>query len=148
MVNYQEVGEQFLVSDPRQLRPVAEKIIQFAGDHKVWLFNGDMGAGKTTMIQAICQAKGVVDAVTSPTYTVIREYRDLSGEEYYHFDFYRLKDLKEALDIGCDEYFDSGNYCFIEWPDLVAPILPEKYITINIQVQPDHDRLIKVTKND
>ena len=109
MVNYQEVGEQFLVKDIHQLGALAEKIIEIAADYSIWLFEGEMGAGKTTLIQAICKAIGVVDQVTSPTYTLIHEYRDPSNQVYYHFDFYRLNQLKEAIDIGCQEYFDSGN---------------------------------------
>ena len=148
MVSYQEVGEQFVVSDPHQLSTLARTIITIAGSHRVWLFKGELGAGKTTLIQAICQAKGVVDPVTSPTYTLVHEYRNVQGEAFYHFDFYRLKEVNEALDIGCDEYFDSDHLCLIEWPDVVADILPEQHITISILVQPDQSRLIKITKND
>ena len=148
MVNYQEVGEQFLVKDPHQLGPLADKIKEIAADHSIWLFEGEMGAGKTTLIQAICKTFGVVDPVTSPTYTLIHEYRDQANETYYHFDFYRLQQIKEAIDIGCEEYFDSGHICFIEWPDLILPLLPEKYISIGIEVQPDDSRLIKISKHD
>jgi len=137
-----------LVENPRQIGPLAKKIIEIAGDHTMWLFKGDMGAGKTTLIQAICKVKGVIDQVTSPTYTLIHEYLDLQGKIYYHFDFYRLNQLREAQDIGCGEYFYSGNICFIEWPDLIEPMLPQKFLTIEIQVTEDDKRLIKITRND
>lgn len=148
MVNYQEVGDQFLVQNPLQLGLLAERIIKIAGEQTIWLVQGEMGAGKTSLIQAICKVKGVVDQVTSPSYSLIHEYQNLRGEVFYHFDFYRLKNVKEALDIGCEEYFDSGNLCFIEWPELVAPVLPEKNFYINIQVQQDQSRLIKLAQND
>ena len=117
--------------------------MEAAADHTIWLFEGEMGAGKTTLIQAICAAMGVTDPVTSPSYNLINEYRDQADRVYYHFDFYRLTQLQEALDIGCEEYFDSGNICLIEWPGLVRSILPDDYFTIEIEVQPDHSRLIK-----
>ena len=137
-----------MIENPRQLGPLAKNIIEIAGDHSIWLFEGDMGAGKTTLIQAICKVKGVIDHVTSPTYTLVHEYLDAKNETYYHFDFYRLNQLKEALDIGCEEYFDSGNLCFIEWPELIMPVLPPKYLTVNIQLKEDDSRLIKISKND
>lgn len=148
MVNYQEVAEQFVAKDPHQLHYLAPKIIEMAGDHTIWLFQGDMGAGKTTLIQAICKAKGVVDQVTSPTYSLINEYHNSERAVFFHFDFYRLNKVAEALDIGCDEYFDSGNICFIEWPEKIMPILPDRYLTIKIQVKYRKHRLITVQRND
>jgi tRNA threonylcarbamoyladenosine biosynthesis protein TsaE len=148
MVNYQEVGEHILAENPGQLGSIAKRIIRDASDHTIWLFKGEMGAGKTTLIQAICMAKGVMDQVTSPTYTLVHEYLDLHGATYYHFDFYRLNHLGEVQDIGCEEYLYSGNICFIEWPDLIEPLLPEKFITIELQVTEDDSRLIKITRND
>jgi tRNA threonylcarbamoyladenosine biosynthesis protein TsaE len=148
MVNFEEVGEQFLVTDPHQLGPTARKIMEAATDHTIWLFEGEMGAGKTTLIQALCAEMGVTDPVTSPTYNLINEYRDQADQVYYHFDFYRLTRLQEALDIGCEEYFDSGNICLIEWPGLIRSILPDVYFTIAIAVRPDDSRLIKLTRND
>ncbi len=148
MVNYQEVGEQILVTNPNQLVPLARKIVETQTDHSIWLFEGEMGAGKTTLIQVLCAELGVVDQVTSPTYTLIHEYRDAADQVYYHFDFYRLTNFQEAIDIGCEEYFDSGNICFIEWPGLIKSLLPERWLTIGIEVQPDNGRLIKLTRND
>ncbi len=148
MVNYQEVEEQFVAKDPHHLSCLAPKIVALAGDHTIWLFQGDMGAGKTSLIQAICKAMGVMDQVTSPTYSLINEYHNSEDKVFYHFDFYRLNKYTEALDIGCDEYFDSGNICFIEWPGKVLSILPDRHFTINIRVDYQEHRLITVQRND
>lgn len=148
MVNYQEVEEQFIAKNLRQLPHLASRIIEAAGDHAIWLFQGEMGAGKTTLIQAVCAEKGVIDDVTSPTYSIINEYITSENQLLYHFDFFRLNDAMEALDIGCDEYFHSGNICFIEWPGRVSSILPNRNITISIEVNQQDHRLITVKKND
>lgn len=148
MFNNQEVEGQFLIENPRQLGCLVPEICKIAGDLTMWLFEGDLGAGKTTLIQAICKAKEVVDQVTSPTYSLLHEYRNSQSDIFYHFDFYRINSDNEALDIGCDEYFDSGNICFVEWPEKVASILPDKNLTIKIKVQDRDNRLIKVIKND
>ena len=148
MVNYQEVEEQFTAKNLNQLRHLASKIIEAAGDRTIWLFDGEMGAGKTTLIQALCAEKGVTDDVTSPTYSIINEYVTSENQLVYHFDFFRLNDVAEALDIGCDEYFHSGDICFIEWPSRVSPILPNRSIIINIEVNQQGHRLITVKKND
>lgn len=147
MVNNQEVEEQFIAKSPHHLSYLVPKIIEMAGDHTMWLFQGDMGAGKTTLIQAICEAKGVLDLVTSPTYSLINEYHNSEDEVFYHFDFYRLNKVTEALDIGCHEYFDSGNICFIEWPGNISSILPDRHLAINIR-EYQENRLITVQRND
>ena len=148
MVNYQQVEEQFVANDPHQLMHLVPKLIEIAGDQTIWLFQGDMGAGKTTLIQSICAAKGVVDHVTSPTYSLVNEYRNKQDQVFYHFDFYRLNHETEALDIGCEEYFDSGHLCFIEWPDKISSLLPTRNLTISIEVNHREHRLITVKNND
>jgi len=110
---------------------VAQKVIDFAQNEKIWLFEGTMGAGKTTLIKAICKLLGVKENVSSPTFSIINEYESEKGK-IYHFDFYRLQDYKEALAIGTDDYLESGNWCFIEWAGMVAPILPPHYLLIEI----------------
>jgi tRNA threonylcarbamoyladenosine biosynthesis protein TsaE len=92
-----------------------------------------MGAGKTTFIKSLAAVLGIKDTVASPTYGIVNEYVDGDGESYYHFDFYRINDESEAEDIGAVEYFDSGKYCFIEWPQKVERLLPGQYVTVNIQ---------------
>ena len=113
--------------------------------HHVWAFEAPMGAGKTTMIREICQQKKVVDVVTSPTFSIINEYSTESGEIVYHFDFYRLNSVNEALSIGVPDYFDSQNLCLIEWPSVISPILPPDYLQITIQVNDDDSRLVSWT---
>jgi tRNA threonylcarbamoyladenosine biosynthesis protein TsaE len=127
------------------LSAVASQIITFAGNEKVFLFNGDMGAGKTTFIKSLCEALGVKEAVTSPTFAIVNEYR-ATDVKIFHFDFYRLKTQTEALDMGAEEYFYSGNYCFIEWPEKIPDMLPLHYISVNIKALNDDSREISVEK--
>jgi|SRR6187402_1601691 len=127
------------------LSGIAQQIISYASNCRVFLFYGDMGAGKTTLIKSLCGALGSNDNITSPTFAIVNEYAG-GGDKIYHFDFYRLKNQNEALDLGSDEYFYSGNYCFIEWPEKIPDILPDKYIRVNLQVQDDNSRKITLDK--
>ncbi|HWD88944.1 MAG TPA: tRNA (adenosine(37)-N6)-threonylcarbamoyltransferase complex ATPase subunit type 1 TsaE [Mucilaginibacter sp.] len=133
------------VKDTSELRQTAETLIAFAGTEKIFLFYGDMGAGKTTFIQSLCTALGVHEPVTSPTFSIVNEYTGTSGK-LYHFDFYRLKKQEEALDMGYEEYFYSGSYCFIEWPEKIPDLLPEHYIRVDIQVLSDTERKLTFRK--
>lgn len=107
-------------------------------------FEGEMGAGKTTLIRELCAALGVADDVSSPTFSLVNEYRDRHDRPVYHFDFYRIDSLDEAERIGATEYFDSGYLCLVEWPARVAPLLPLPYLEVSIQVQPDESRVIEL----
>ncbi|MBL3656185.1 tRNA (adenosine(37)-N6)-threonylcarbamoyltransferase complex ATPase subunit type 1 TsaE [Fulvivirga sediminis] len=129
-----------------EIEVVAKQIIDFSGEDKVWIFDGEMGAGKTTIIKAICNQLGVEDVVNSPTYAIVNEYNNGEGESLYHFDFYRLDDQEEAMEIGATEYFYSGDYCFIEWPSKVRDLLPDKLLKIDISITEDNSRLIEVTR--
>lgn len=111
-------------------------------DGLVFAFYGKMGAGKTTFVKALCEVLGVEDAVSSPTFAIVNEYEAANGCPIYHFDFYRIKRLSEAYDMGCDEYFYSGNPCFIEWPELIEEILPEETVKVTIEEQTDGTRLL------
>ncbi len=127
------------------LKDAAKQLIAFGDKEKIFLFYGDMGAGKTTLIKSLCECLGVRESVTSPTFSIVNEYE---GEKtrVFHFDFYRLKNQSEALDMGYEEYFYSGNYCFIEWPEKIADLLPPHYIRINIQVLGSNERLLTCDK--
>jgi tRNA threonylcarbamoyladenosine biosynthesis protein TsaE len=114
------------------LQEVAKKAITSAKSKTIWIFEGEMGAGKTTLIKAICKELGVKSNVQSPTFSIVNEYQTKTGETIYHFDFYRLKNETEALDFGIEEYFDSGNICLLEWADKIELLLPENCFKINI----------------
>lgn len=130
-----------------QLSKAAEQLIAFAETNQIknLLFYGEMGAGKTTFIKAFCAALGVADAVSSPTFSIVNEYDSPKGI-IYHFDFYRLKNQMEALDIGLEEYLYSGNYCLIEWPEKIPDLLPESHLKILIEVLPNQQRKLTITK--
>lgn len=102
---------------------VADALLQEAGSHRVFCLHGEMGAGKTTFITALCRALGVEDAVSSPTFSIVQEYLGGDGKPVFHFDFYRIEKVEEAFDLGAEEYLYSGNYCFIEWPEKVESLL-------------------------
>ena len=120
----------------------AQKFVDEMGENRVFAFYGRMGAGKTTFIKAVCEAMGVKDVVASPTFAIVNEYADAEGQPVYHFDFYRIKNLKEAYDMGCEEYFFSGFPCFIEWPELVEELLPENTVSVIVEVHEDESRTI------
>lgn len=115
-----------------QLPSVANTIVCQAGDRRYWIFDGEMGAGKTTTIKAICKRLKVTDHVTSPTYSLVNEYLTESGIPVYHFDFYRLRHEQEALDFGIEEYFDSGHLCLMEWAEKIPHFLPEDCYVVKI----------------
>ena len=133
------------IQDLSHIRDAARQFIDMIADHTVFAFYGKMGAGKTTFIKAICEALGVEDVVTSPTFAIVNEYgtKQESGK-VFHFDFYRIKNLREACDIGCDEYFYSGCPCFIEWPELIEELLPEETVRVCIEVHEDGSRTVSM----
>lgn len=128
------------------LAAIGDAARQFAGhigDNTVFAFYGKMGAGKTTFIKAVCEALGVEDVVTSPTFAIVNEYRSATTAELiYHFDFYRLRSANEAYDIGFEDYIDSGALCFIEWPEMIEPILPTDAVRVDIEEAPDGERVV------
>ncbi|GAB1463994.1 tRNA (adenosine(37)-N6)-threonylcarbamoyltransferase complex ATPase subunit type 1 TsaE [Pedobacter sp.] len=125
-----------------ELSDVAEELLAFANGQKFFVFEGEMAAGKTTFIKSFCEALGVEDVVSSPTFSIVNEYESNTGT-VYHFDFYRLKNLQEAYDIGYEEYFYSGDYCLVEWPSKVEELLPETYIKVEIAVTGNEQRLFQ-----
>jgi tRNA threonylcarbamoyladenosine biosynthesis protein TsaE len=126
------------------LHETAKKLLGISGECRVWLLHGEMGAGKTTLIKAICNQLGVEDNVTSPTFSIINEYQSTT-EPVFHFDFYRVKSLEEALQAGVEDYFYSRHYCFIEWPEIISPILPDQYLNISIEAGLGENRKYKLS---
>jgi tRNA threonylcarbamoyladenosine biosynthesis protein TsaE len=116
-----------------KLPEIAKEIIDLYKDERIFAFFGNMGAGKTTFIKAICNYLQVEDIVCSPTFAIVNEYHTNKNESIFHFDFYRLKTIKEAFDIGYEDYFYSGNYCFIEWSEKIAELLPQNFVKIQIE---------------
>ena len=130
------------ISNLELIREAAREFIQHIGEHRVFAFYGEMGAGKTTFIKAICEELGVEDVITSPTFAIVNEYGLADGDCIYHFDFYRIKKLEEVYDMGFEDYFYSGALCFIEWPELIEEVLPEDAVKVNITENADGSRTI------
>lgn len=131
------------IENLNNLQSAAEEFIKQIGERRIFAFYGKMGAGKTTFISAVCEALGVRDVINSPTFAIVNEYLSGSGELIYHFDFYRIKNIGEALDIGYYDYIDSGCLCFMEWPELIESILPDDTVKVCIEEEADGSRLIK-----
>jgi tRNA threonylcarbamoyladenosine biosynthesis protein TsaE len=122
------------VNSMEELPLAAKKILDESNSEKIFVFKGEMGSGKTTLIKELCLQIGVISAMSSPTFSLINEYETNSGEVVYHFDFYRLEDEQEAFDYGYEDYFFSGNYCFIEWPEKIPNLIPDNYLLIEIEM--------------
>lgn len=140
--------KRFVVEFENQLREIASEIVSYLSEYSVVSMEGEMGAGKTTFIKYICRELGVKDAMNSPTFSIVNEYRDKYDQPVYHFDFYRIENLREALDIGVEEYFYSGHKCFIEWPEKIRELIPEDQLEISIKLVGGNSREITVESND
>ena len=127
------------------LPKAAAQLLEIAQGRRVFLLYGSMGAGKTTFIKAICEQLGVKDATSSPTFSIVNEYISADGR-VYHFDFYRIKSEREAYDMGYEEYFYSGEYCFVEWPDKIPNILPDDAVAVHLTVLPDGRRQLEISQ--
>ena len=134
-----------IVDSEKELDKTAIEIINYSEEQKIWIFYGEMGAGKTTLIKAIADQLDIEDNVHSPTFSIVNEYRNHREDIFYHFDFYRIKNETEAMDIGIDEYFESGDLCFIEWPQKIPSLLPQKYIKIDIRMISNTSREINIS---
>lgn len=127
-----------------EISSAVRQFVESIGERSIFAFYGSMGAGKTTLIKAICEELGVEDVITSPTFAIVNEYTTGTGKPLYHFDFYRIKKLDEFYDMGGEDYFGSGNLCFIEWPELIEDVLPEEAVIVNIKEVDDGSRLVTV----
>ena len=132
---------EIIIVDKSELESLANELISFGNDSKIWAFYGEMGAGKTTFIREICRRFGVKENVSSPTFSLINEYSDKLGNPIFHFDFFRIENEKEAINIGCEEYFESGSLCMIEWPEKILNLLPHPHIKIHISVEETKRRI-------
>ncbi|MCR5759541.1 MAG: tRNA (adenosine(37)-N6)-threonylcarbamoyltransferase complex ATPase subunit type 1 TsaE [Bacteroidales bacterium] len=138
---------QILINSLSEIDTAAKQFLSELGDSRVVAFYGSMGAGKTTFITALCKALGVRDdAVSSPTFAIVNEYRSSSGESIFHFDFYRIERISEALDIGFYDYIDSGCLCLMEWPENIEDLLPEDCLRVHIDVLPEGGRVLSWEK--
>lgn len=122
----------------------AKEFVAAMGERKVFAFYGKMGAGKTTFIKAVCEELGVEDVINSPTFAIVNEYVDGQGEPVYHFDFYRIKNLQEVMDLGYEDYVYSGHVCFMEWPELIENLLPDDAVKVTIEEEIDGGRVLVV----
>lgn len=127
---------------------VARQIIQQLDKAKVWLFFGELGSGKTTLIKVLGSELGVEDSMSSPSFSIVNEYKTTEGLTIYHFDFYRIKTEMEAMDIGIDDYFYSGSPCFVEWPEQIPSLVPPEHGEVRITIDKDNQRTIAISVHD
>lgn len=138
--------KEFHINGVDELGQVADYLISLRNESDIIAFYGPMGAGKTTLIKNLCHKMGVTDEVNSPTFAIVNEYVTIEGESVYHFDFYRIKKLEEVFDIGYDNYFYSGNLCLLEWPEMIDPLMPDRFIRVEIALcETDDSRKISVS---
>ena len=138
--------KEFHINGVDELGQVADYLISLRNESDIIAFYGPMGAGKTTLIKNLCHKMGVTDEVNSPTFAIVNEYVTIEGESVYHFDFYRIKKLEEVFDIGYDNYFYSGNLCLLEWPEMIDPLMPDRFIRVDIALgETDDSRKISVS---
>lgn len=130
-----------------ELPRVAQEFLEATKNNSIYIFNAGMGVGKTTFIKALCTQLGVIDVVASPTFAIINEYKTKHNSTIYHFDLYRLTSVQDVQNIGVEDYFYSGNMCFIEWPELALSLLPQNYVTVYITEDDDGSRVISFLNN-
>ncbi len=135
---------EIIIPTLEELPSAARTFVEHIGARTIFAFYGKMGAGKTTFVKAVCEALGVEEVITSPTFAIVNEYESSNtGESIYHFDFYRIKRLEEVYDMGYEEYFYSGRLCFIEWPELIEELLPEDAVRVEIEERDDGSRVVR-----
>jgi tRNA threonylcarbamoyladenosine biosynthesis protein TsaE len=132
------------LKNKRYLPSAARTLLEHSGDSRLFAFYGSLGAGKTTIIKAICELLGASDPVSSPTFTIVNEYRTADGQLLYHIDFYRIKKYEEVFDLGIEEYLSAGSYCFMEWPEIIEEMLPPDTVKIRITMGKNEERLLEI----
>jgi len=138
--------EKLIIESVEKINSVAKEFLAKYGSYRIVAFYGEMGAGKTTFIKALCKAMNVEDEVNSPSFAIVNEYHTADDDVIFHFDFYRLKNIEEALDIGYEEYIYSGHYCFMEWPEKIGPLLPDNRLEVTIEETDDGKRIVSVVE--
>lgn len=132
----------FELSSEASLPDLAKKLLELSGERRIFVLKGEMGAGKTTLIKAFCNELGVIDPVSSPSFSIINEYRRASGERVFHIDLYRLGDEEELFDLGFEEIVEGKQYCFIEWPEIAGNFLPSDPVWVDIEIRDESERRI------
>jgi tRNA threonylcarbamoyladenosine biosynthesis protein TsaE len=137
---------EIIIKDKKHLNAAARQLLKHSAESKIFAFYGSMGAGKTTIIKAICEHLGAVDIISSPTFTLVNEYRTSGGKTLFHIDFYRIKKQEEVFDFGIEEYLTGDSYCFMEWPELIEGILPPETVKVRIYVDESEQRILTISK--
>lgn len=135
--------QKIILNNTSELAEAAKTLLHTCKNKKIFAFYGQMGAGKTTFIKSLCEALGVNGSVSSPTFSIVNEYLSERGEKIFHFDFYRINSESEAYDMGYEDYFHSNAYCFIEWPEKIAELLPDDHVKVTITVK-DQIRTVSI----
>lgn len=138
----------FIINNLTELPVIAKQLLAECKNERVFAFYAPMGGGKTTFIKTLCKEMGVVDSISSPTFSIVNEYRAADGKKIYHFDFYRIKSESEAYDMGYEDYFYSDAYCFIEWPEKIAELLPENYVKVSIELGANGQRVFNIENHN
>jgi len=133
-----------VIRNKRGLPAAVRKLLKHSGDSRIFAFYGSLGAGKTTIIKAVCELFGAADMASSPSFTLVNEYSTPAGESLYHIDFYRIKNIDEVFDFGLEEYLYGGSYVFLEWPELIEGLLPAGTVTVRIIVGKDEERTLEI----
>jgi tRNA threonylcarbamoyladenosine biosynthesis protein TsaE len=136
---------EILIKDKRHLSVAAKELLGSFPGKKIFAFYGTMGAGKTTIITAICKYLGAIDTISSPTFTLVNEYRTSGGDSLFHIDFYRIKKQEEVFDFGIEEYLTGDYYCFMEWPELIEELLPPETVKVRISVADNEERILTIS---
>ncbi len=136
---------EIVIRHKKDIPSAVKKLLTHTGNSRIFAFNGPLGAGKTTIIKVICKLLGATDTASSPTFTIVNEYRRQADSSLFHIDLYRMKKTEEAYDIGLEEYLSGDSYCFIEWPDLIKDLLPEGTVNVRISVGENEERIMHIS---